>query len=316
MNEFELIRQYFAELGPKGPDLVLGVGDDCALIAPPPGQLLCQSLDTMVEGVHFPMGAPPDKLAWRALAAAVSDLAAMGATPSYFLLSLTLPEVSTSWLDGFARGLANAADSFGIGLIGGDTTRGPLNIAIQVSGYVEASHALRRSAAQVGDVVLVSGTLGDAGAALNLLHQSDGLSAYQQFLLDRYYAPTPRLALGRALSGVAHAALDISDGLVGDAAHIAQASQARLVLEADCLPLSPALLACYPNEALSLALSAGDDYELLATMSEANWQQFQNQPLACELTRIGRVEAGSGVVVLSQGRELDLTAYRGYQHFG
>lgn len=315
MNEFELIRQYFAELGPKGPDLVLGVGDDCALIAPMPGQVLCQSLDTMVEGVHFPVDAPPEKLAFRALAAAVSDLAAMGATPSYFLLSLTLPEVSRSWLDGFARGLANAAESFGIGLIGGDTTRGPLTIALQVSGYVDAAKALRRSTAQVGDVVLVSGTLGDAGAALKLLNHPAVLSANQQFLLDRYYAPTPRLALGRALSGVAHAALDISDGLVGDAAHIAQASQVRLVLEAERLPLSKELLECYPNEALSLALSAGDDYELLVTMPEEKWLKFQSEPLARLLTAIGRVEAGSGVAVFNQGRELDLSAYPGYQHF-
>lgn len=315
MNEFELIRQYFAELGPKGPDLVLGVGDDCALIAPPPGQVLCQSLDTMVEGVHFPALAPPEKLAFRALAAAVSDLAAMGATPSYFLLSLTLPEASRSWLEGFARGLANAAECFGIGLVGGDTTRGPLNIAIQVSGYVEAAKALRRTAAQVGDVVLVSGTLGDAGAALSLLNHPEPLNSHQQFLLDSYYAPTPRLALGRALCGVAHAALDISDGLVGDAAHIAQASQVRLVLDADCLPLSKSLLECYPNEARSLALNAGDDYELLVTMPAANWFKFQSQAISSLLTVIGRVEVGAGVAVFSQGLELDLTTYRGYQHF-
>ena len=315
MNEFELIRQYFAELGPKGPDLVLGVGDDCALIAPLPGQVLCHSLDTMVEGVHFPVDAPPEKLAFRALAAAVSDLAAMGAMPSYFLLSLTLPEVSASWLEGFARGLANAAECFGIGLIGGDTTRGPLNIAIQVSGYVDPHTVLRRDSAQVGDVVLVSGTLGDAGAALKLLNHRGALNAAQQFLLDRYYAPTPRLALGRELCGVANAALDISDGLVGDAAHIAQASQVRLVLDAERLPLSQALLECYPNEALSLALSAGDDYELLVTMSETNWLRFQNEPLASLLTAIGRVEAGSGVAVFHQGQAMDLCVYRGYQHF-
>lgn len=313
MGEFEIIERYFSHLGGAGSDIILGVGDDCAIVSPPPGQHLCCSMDAMVEGVHFPVAYAPRYIARRALGAALSDLAAMGAKPSHFTLSLTMPDADASWLEAFASGLAHLAHQTEISLIGGDLTAGPLTVVIQVHGWVPAGQAVQRSGAQPGDIVVVSGTLGDARAALDLLGGEAGSEA-ERYLLERYHRPEPRLALGRALRHIATAGLDISDGLMADAAHIAKASGCAVQLDAASVPISGALLSCFPELAHDYALSGGDDYELLLTMRPEDWSQAARLAGDCSLTRIGTVAAGQGVVV--EGRpEVTRAAKKGYQHF-
>ena len=314
LTEFELISRFFMHIGPRLPEVALGIGDDCAVVDVPEGMSLCLSLDTMVEGVHFPKECAPAGVASRAFAAALSDLAAMGAQPSHFTLSLTLPSADAQWLAAFADELGRWANQFRIALVGGDTTRGPLTIALQVHGWVPKGMALTRSGAKVGDYVAVSGSLGDAGAALSLLH-AEAQNPDQHSLLNRYYQPAPRVEQGLQLRGLASACIDISDGLVADAGHVASASGVSLMIDADCLPLSASLRAEFPERAKALALNSGDDYELLFTISEANWQALTQRHRQHLFTRIGVVVEGSGVVVTEQGVPLSIER-NGYQHFG
>jgi thiamine-monophosphate kinase len=240
----------------------------------------------------------------------------MGAVPAGFLLALTLPGADSRWLERFGQGLSRACDHFAVALIGGDTTRGPLCITVQVNGYVDRGKALCRGGAREGDRVLVSGTLGDAGAALSLLSRADAsLSEAEHQLLARYYFPEPRLVLGRALIGHAHAAMDISDGLLADAEHMAGASGVSIELDVGALPLSGALRQCQPDIARQLALTAGDDYELLVSMSEAAWADFQLRPESGLLTPIGRVHTGAGVFLSSGGVPVAAPLKKGYRHF-
>ncbi len=313
MGEFELIRRFLAQIGVPSDDLALGIGDDCALITPPAGFQLCCSLDAMVEGVHFPQHYSPVYLAQRALSAALSDLAAMGARASHYTLSLTLPEPDPEWLEGFAKGLAAVSERYAICLVGGDTTRGPLALAVQVHGWVPHGRAIKRSGAKPGDVVLVSGSLGAARAALELLATSDP-SAAQAALLGRYHQPRPRLALGQKLMPFAHAAIDISDGLMADAGHIAQASACELVLDARKIPMDEALKHLFPRAALGFALHGGDDYELLVTMPGQAWSEVQDQDWSAQLTAIGEVRAGQGVR-LQHAPNTNYQEQAGYQHF-
>lgn len=327
MGEFELIRQYFMPLARvHGPhSVVLGPGDDCAVQRVPPGFDLVFSIDTLVEGVHFPRNYRPDYLAWRTLAVAASDLAAMGADPSCFTLALTLPEASESWLREFAGGLGEAAKSFGLTLAGGDTTRGPLTLSVQVHGLVEQGSAICRSGARPGDLVVVSGSLGDAGAALDYLLANGSLGAGgyiepqdplkdEQHVLDRYHHPRPRLKLGQALRHVASAAIDISDGLLADLNHILEASSAGASIERASIPVSPALTRLKGSEAADYALQSGDDYELCATIAEATWASAPPL-LKQEFTVIGVIDSAPGL-------RLDGTAVMsgsgasGFDHFG
>lgn len=298
MGEFELIRQYFLPLAqlPGSRTIIAGPGDDCAIQRVPSGHDLVFSVDTLVEGVHFPLNYRPDFLAWRALAVAASDLAAMGADPDCFTLALTLPEASESWLQQFAHGLGRAASQFGLTLAGGDTTRGPLTLSIQVHGLVEQGGALRRSDARAGDLVVVSGTLGDAGAALDYLSAGDEhqTGSDEQFLLQRYHHPIPRLKLGAALRSRATAAIDISDGLLADLGHILQASGVGASIETANIPLSAALRQVKQQQALNYALHSGDDYELCATIPGPVWEGTP-QWLKRELTVIGVIEPASGL---------------------
>ncbi|KAF1052850.1 MAG: Thiamine-monophosphate kinase [Stenotrophomonas maltophilia] len=295
--------------------MALGIGDDCALLAPPAGQQLAVSTDTLVEGVHFPQACDPFLLGQRALAVSASDLAAMGATPLGFTLALTLPQADPAWLEGFARGLDHMARDCSLALIGGDTTRGPLNMNLTVFGSVPVGQALTRGGARLGDLLCVGGSLGEAGGALELvLARRQAPAAIAEPLLARYWAPQPQLALGQALRGLATAALDISDGLLADCGHIARASAVRLHIQAERLPASPALEALLgPEAALAAKLGAGDDYRLAFTLPAAALPGLQAQwP---ELCVIGRVEAGEGVVV-SDGAGRDITPrQRGYLHF-
>jgi len=315
MGEFELIARYFEPLSRGRPSsyLVLGPGDDCAIQRVDPGAELVFSVDTLVAGVHFPASYDPENLGWRSLAVAASDLAAMGADPVCFTLALTLPDIDEAWLTGFARGLSRAADRFGLLLAGGDTTRGPLTLSLQVHGTVPSGTAIRRSGACPGDLVCVSGTLGDAGEALRWLDVNHP-GPDEAFVLARYHRPQPRLELGRALRGYASAAIDISDGLLADLGHILDASGVGARLELEQVPLSDALMRLAGESAAMRAVVAGDDYELCVTMAPETWQSL---PQACrnQLTVVGRITEESGLRLFSHGAELHQAA-RGYDHFG
>lgn len=317
LTEFDLIKRYFAPLSRhQDQSIQVGSGDDCAVISCSEDSKLCFSIDTMVEGVHFPKDAPPFLLGYRALAAALSDLAAMGAVPYFFTLALTIPKIDAAWLERFSAGLGVLVDRFKFPLIGGDTTRGPLTISIQVHGILNALPLLR-SGAKPGDVLAVSGTLGDAGAALELLPNPGALpiikSESEQFLFNRYYQPEPRIKLGRLLSEYANSCIDISDGLLAEATHISERSQVRLSIDSTLIPLSRALLEFKGlAKARSLALSSGDDYELLFTISREQWAVLKAHPLGGQLTKIGVVESGNGVFLDGEAIGFDK---KGYMHF-
>ena len=304
LSEFTLIYRYFSSLG-RGDAVELGVGDDCAILSLQPGERLATSVDTMVEGVHFPADAFPEDIAYRAVAVAASDLAAMGARPIGMTLALTLPEADEFWLNTFSQGLAAAVSAFDLPLVGGDTTRGPLSISVQVMGALPATGGLLRGGARVGDGVYVSGTLGDSAAGLALLNdewQCDPDAG--EYLHQRFYRPQPRLSLGLELLEVASAAIDISDGLIADAGHIAAASGVQLRIDSAALPLSAALQS-HPDRAKALrwALSGGDDYELLICLPPAS-------AVPTGMTLIGQVVEGEGVWC-----DVDVSHEAGFSHF-
>lgn len=317
MGEFELIRNYFAAVpcAQAGDGVALGIGDDCALLAVPAGEQLAISTDTLVTGVHFADPCDPFLLGQRSLAVAVSDLAAMGATPVAFTLALTLPAVTADWLDAYARGLNQMAQGCGVRLVGGDTTRGPLSLTMTVFGRVPAGQALTRSGAQIGDLLCVGGDLGNAAGALPLvLGQRTAPAAIAEPLLAHYWSPQPQLALGQALRGKASAALDISDGLLADCGHIAKASAVGLLVEHQKLPLSAALLAFLgENAARVAAVSGGDDYVLAFTLPPAHLPALLAEGWPIHV--VGRVVAGQGVTLLDANGQDITPNIRGYQHF-
>jgi thiamine-monophosphate kinase len=317
MGEFELIRNYFAAApcAQAGEGVALGIGDDCALLAVPVGEQLAISTDTLVAGVHFPVVCDPFLLGQRALAVSASDLAAMGATPLAFTLALTLPEVEADWLQAFARGLNQMAQSCSLRLVGGDTTRGPLTLTLTVFGRVPAGQALTRSGAQVGDLLCVGGALGDGAGALPLvLNQRSAEASIAEALLARYWSPQPQLALGQALRGKATSALDISDGLLADCGHIALASGVRLLVERDALPLSTPLTAFLGVDAAQhAALSGGDDYVLAFTLPASELSDLLAAGFSVHV--VGRVEAGQGVALIDADGQDITPSTRGYQHF-
>ncbi|MBD8099020.1 thiamine-phosphate kinase [Pseudomonas fluorescens] len=317
MGEFELIRNYFAAApcAQGGEGIALGIGDDCALLALPAGEQLAVSTDTLVAGVHFADPCDPFLLGQRSLAVAVSDLAAMGAHPLAFTLALTTPAVEADWLQRYAQGLNAMAQRCGVGLVGGDTTRGPLSLTLTVFGRVPAGLALTRGGARPGDLLCVGGELGNAAGALPLvLGQRSAQAAIAEPLLAHYWSPQPQLALGLALRGKATSAMDISDGLLADCGHIARASAVSLLIERDTLPLSAALLAFVDrDEAHVAALSGGDDYVLLFTLPPAELASLRAGGWPVHV--IGRVEAGQGVTLLDAHGQDITPVVRGYQHF-
>ncbi|TLX56997.1 thiamine-phosphate kinase [Stutzerimonas nosocomialis] len=317
MGEFELIRHYFAAAtcARSGGEVLLGIGDDCALLALPAGEVLAVSTDTLVETVHFPGGCDPELLAQRALGVSASDLAAMGATPIGFTLALTLPEARPSWLEAFSRGLDAMAARCAMRLLGGDTTRGPLSLTLTVFGRLPRGAALTRSGARPGDLLCVGGPLGDGAGALALvLGQRQAPPSVADALLARYWAPRPQLELGQALRGRASAALDISDGLLGDCGHIATASGVALRIESERIPLSAPLLQLLGHEqALAAALAGGDDYLLAFTLPPDQLPSLQAQ--GWPVHPIGTVEAGSGVRLVDSAGAPVAFADQGYRHF-
>jgi len=317
LNEFDLIRHYFTRES-SAPGVVLGIGDDAAILQLPPGEQLLVSTDTLAAGRHFPLTTAPADIGWKALAVNLSDLAAMGATPRWCLLALTLPEADPAFLQGFAEGFWALAEQANISLVGGDTTRGPLSITITVMGSVPAGQALRRDGAKPGDDIYVSGTLGDAGLGLQLAQgQKYSLpEPARAAALAALNRPQPQLALGQALRGLATSAIDLSDGLAQDLGHILERSGVGATLDADALPLSPALQACAREQALHWALSAGDDYQLCFTAAPAHagaLAELAGQQHA-RLTRIGHIEAAAGLRIMAQGKSLP-PGPAGFQHF-
>ena len=317
-SEFDIIRRHFTR---PVKHALLGVGDDCALVAAEPGTVLAVSTDMLVEGRHFFAGADPAKLGHKALAVNLSDLAAMGAAPRYATLALALPDADETWLAQFSQGFFALADAFGVDLIGGDTTRGPRTISITVMGVVPPQLALRRDSARAGDEVWLSGCTGDAALALAHLGGRARLGdAALAHCLARLHMPVPCVALGLALRGLASSAIDVSDGLLADVGHLAEASGVAIELRYAELPRSRALKGCADQSLVQECLLAGgDDYELAFTVSpEAGGRvALVAADLGLTLTRIGGVSAGEpGLVSVSDaaGKIMQI-GRRGFDHF-
>jgi thiamine-monophosphate kinase len=315
LSEFDVIARFFSHSPVRRADTILSVGDDCALLSIPPGEALAVTMDTLVEGRHFPAETSPRNIGHKALAVNLSDLAAMGAQPAWAMLSLSLPEVNEHWLSEFAEGLFGLAEAHGVELVGGDTVRGPLVITLQLHGFVPAAAALKRSGAQPGDHIFVTGTLGDAGAGLALTRNSLTCGSEEEaYLRGRLDSPTPRVAEGLALRGIASAAIDVSDGLMADLGHILVQSGVGAHIELERLPLSPQIERSVPSEeAQRNALSAGDDYELCFTVPPENLERLQAQPFS--FTRIGTIEAQTGLRILNGAGECVTVAQVGFDHF-
>jgi len=320
MSEFEIIRRFFTH---RPRHTLLGVGDDAALLRPARGRELVVSTDVLVEGVHFVCGADPRALGHKALAVNLSDLAAMGATPRWALLALTLPRADGRWLAEFSRGFLALARRFGVDLIGGDTTRGPLAICVQVIGEVPRGKALRRDGARIGDDVWVSGTLGDAALALAAIKKRINLGADEfKSCLRRLHAPQPRVALGIALRSIATAAIDISDGLLADLGHILERSKAAAHLEFAALPCSRAVRVRRETAAGRDALLAGgDDYELCFTAPRRARDKVEAaaRRARTKVTRIGSIERRArgwpDLVAFDAGGAPLKISDAGYDHF-
>lgn len=313
-GEFDLIARIRSRVAVRA-DVVLGIGDDAAVLQPPPGMQLVVTADTLNAGVHFPESTTAADVGWKALAVNLSDLAAMGARPAWCTLSLSLPVSDPAWIDAFLDGFLPLADMHGIGLVGGDTTRGPLSISVTAIGLVGSGRALRRDAAQVGDDVWVTGTLGDAGAALAQLDSPDP----DPFLRSRLDRPAPRVAAGQALFGIAHACVDVSDGLLADLGHICARSGVAAQVEVAALPASAALAQTFAAAQRSqFQAGGGDDYELCFTAPVAARERIGSlaEALGLRFTRIGAILSGHSVqAVDAQGNRWQ-PSRQGYDHFG
>ncbi|QIB50745.1 thiamine-phosphate kinase [Pseudomonas sp. OIL-1] len=324
LGEFELIKRYFrgAALEAAGDQsaIALGIGDDAALLNIPSYRQLVISTDSLVQDTHFPSNCSPDDLGYRALAVAVSDLAAMAARPLAFTLALTLPDVEENWLNDFARGLAEAAQAFQISLIGGDTTRGPLNIGVTVFGDVPCGLGLQRSGAMPGDLLCVGGPLGDGAGGLAVVLGQDmpaTLSiADRNYLYQRFWRPRAQCELGQALAGIASAGLDVSDGLLADAGHLASRSGVAVHIGADDLPHSPALGNWQASQRLQWMLGGGDDYVLLFSLPASHRASLDEwQARGWSVSVIGEIRAGEGVWLDEGTGPQRVGRPAGYNHF-
>jgi thiamine-monophosphate kinase len=316
-SEFDLIARIRARVAGRD-DVILGIGDDAAILAMPSGRQLVVAMDTLNAGVHFPAETAAADIGWKALAVNLSDLAAMGAAPTWCTLSLSLPQADAAWIDAFLDGFLALAERHRVALVGGDTTRGPLSVCVTAHGLVEARGALRRDAARAGDDIWVTGTLGDAAGALRQWRAGDVIDPALRARLDR---PTPQVAAGLALAGIAHACIDVSDGLLADLGHVCAMSRVGAEIGIDMLPACDALRASVDRETLrALQAAGGDDYELCFTAAKTARLAVEAAMEACDVavTRIGRILAmdpGRVCVRDAEGAEWS-PPHRGYEHFG
>jgi thiamine-monophosphate kinase len=316
LNEFDVIRRLARSVPGSGSGLRLGIGDDAAVLAPPAGKDLVVALDTLIAGTHFDIRLPPEAIGHRALAVNLSDLAAMGAEPRWFLLSLSMQSDDEVWLDGFAAGLSALARAHDVALIGGDTVRGPLSVSITALGYVPEGTALTRDGAQPGDTLFVTGALGAAGHAWRAL--ADGAACDASLPgLNALARPQARVGIGQQLRGLATAAIDLSDGLRVDLERLLAASGLAAQVDVAQLPVAQEILdACDRARALELALDGGDDYELLFTVSPGSLARIDElaRSWPCRVTRIGLCENGQGARWLQHGSEVSLPRTE-FRHF-
>ncbi len=315
-GEFDLIRRHLSGLGPVRPDVVLGPGDDAAVVRPPPDRSLVLTLDTLVAGRHFPEDLPAEDVGRRLLAVNLSDLAAMGAEPAWALLSVSLPGADDAWLAGFAHGLGELAGRYEVTVVGGDLVCGPLAVSAQLCGFAGPGPLLLRSGAKAGDEIWVSGSLGGAMAALEM-----GLGRSREAepeLYARFASPEPRVALGLRLAGLANSAIDISDGLAADLGHLLTASGLGGEVAAEGVPLHPAAVRnLSPDRVLELALTGGDDYELCFTLPPERSGDLLAAAAGCgtPVSRIGRCRNAPGLAITVDGEPMSL-ARTGWDHFG
>ena len=313
-GEFDLIARIRARCATR-PDVLLGIGDDAALLQVPANMQLAVAMDTLNAGVHFPEATSPADIGWKALAVNLSDLAAMGAMPAWCTLSLSLPEADPAWVDAFLDGFLELATAHDVALVGGDTTRGPLSVCATAHGFAEAGSALRRSSARIGDDVWISGTLGDAAGALAQLQAGGAVDPELRRRLDR---PTPRVALGRALRRIATACIDISDGLLADLGHVCAASGVGAEIELASIPASTALRSAFDEESRNaLQAAGGDDYELCFTAPETMRSGVDRaaRDAGVDVACIGCIVAGEGVVAFDADGRPRTSPRSGYVHF-
>lgn len=319
MDEFQLIDRYFRDLTNNEPSIILGIGDDAAILAVNPCEELLVSTDTHVEHIHFPASSDPEKFSYRAFASSASDIVAMGGHARWASLALTIPNADETWLQKFASGTARALRESGANLVGGDTTSGPLTVTWSIIGTIAPDSALRRDGAKVGDSIFVSGAIGGAAGALayGLINNDPQTDVHRQ-LAERYWYPRPRYELGPKLVGIVSSCIDISDGLLADLGHIARASGCGAEVELEKLPIVPGLTELAGvQRAEFFAACGGDDYELCFTVSE------QGKPRVYELamqndvtvTEIGRITHAPEVKVLDRNREIVEFDRVGYKHF-
>lgn len=317
MSEFDLISSYLSKIGSRRDDVILGVGDDAALVAPKAGQQLAIALDTLISGVHFPVNTTPEDIAYKALAVNLSDLAAIGADPVWATLALTLPDSDESWLKAFAAGFDQLARQHDVQLIGGDTTRGPLSISVQVAGEVPPGKALRRDGGKPGDKLYVTGTIGDAGLGLKSVFGE--VADELVFATARLNRPSARVHEGLALRGIASACIDVSDGLLADLQHILDASHCGAIMAVYDVPLSEEVSSHFELlEGWPGVLNAGDDYELCFTVPPSHEPELLQvaEQWDCPIRCIGELCEGRGIrCVDKNGQTLSLTTH-GYDHFG
>ncbi len=317
MDEFALIRRFF-DRPLQDDSVLLGIGDDAAIIAPKSGHELVCAVDTIIEGTHYPDDLPPFDVGYRSLAINLSDIAAMGGRPRWMTLALTIPSADTGWLALFAEGLFTAATEAGVSLVGGDTTRGqPVVVSVHLLGDVDPHRVMRRSGAGPGDSIFVTGAPGDAAAGLSLLNSGSDQTGESEYLIGRFVRPTARVAFASSIARIANAAIDLSDGLYADCQKLLIASEAGAVLDISKLPLSAEILAKFDYDAaVNFALAGGDDYELCFTTSpsdDAEVQSLANQN-QLQVTRIGEVVPGDGISCTREGAPFEYTD-PGYRHF-
>ena len=317
MKEFELIKRYFTDQVVKRKEVTLGIGDDCALISPPQNQEIAITTDTLVSGVHFPENTAPRAIGHKAVAVNLSDLAAMGAEPSWISIAITLPEIDESWVNEFCQGVFELCEYFNVQLIGGDTTQGPLSITVTAQGLCPEGTALKRSGATPGQWIYVTGEIGDAALALKHINNEVQVEpAFRESVIERLDYPKPRVLAGQTIRLYASAAIDISDGLIADLTHICLHSQVGANIVLDNLPLSKGMIATMGDQAAELALNGGDDYELLFVVDEANKVGMETalSQLGIAFSCIGQTNNSNKITTTLNDQAVNINT-AGFEHF-